>query len=253
MICRTSSLIHGLTVDQVFLQAMSTLIERSDHDLRYFTSSGFHSKQYGIPSWVRNFSAALDSDGATYEVSRYNSYPLYNAACSTKADLGVLSDRIIFLAGVYIDTIDHVGLPVQTKNWPQFWSVASQWYITFFTNDSHNLDPILKGELWRILTSDVLEQLGKKWSRIAKSDEPGTIMPDGMDGIATWLSHTPTPQLYILHSPLLHTAKPCAERSNAISNSAFPKAVLVMLSRFYTAEEFHLCFGYLKKISKKMH
>jgi hypothetical protein len=99
----------------------------------------------------------------------------------------------------------------------------------------------------------VLEQPGEKWSRIAKSDELGTIMPDGMDGIATWLSHTPTPQLYIVHSPLLHTAEPCAERSNAISNSAFPKAVLVMLSRFYTAEEFHLCFGYLKKISKKMH
>jgi hypothetical protein len=83
---------YGLTIDQVLLQAMSTLTEQSDHDLRYFTSLGLHSTQYGIPSWVRNFSAALDSDGATHKVSRYNSYPLYNAACSTKADLGVLSD-----------------------------------------------------------------------------------------------------------------------------------------------------------------
>jgi hypothetical protein len=119
---------------------------------------------------------------------------LYNAAFFTKADIKVLSNRLLSLTATYVGTIEQVGLPVQNRNCPHIWGIVSEWYTSFFTNDSHKLDSTLIGELWRILTSDVIEQLGGKWSRTTRIDEPGAIMPDGMDGIAAWLPNTPFPE-----------------------------------------------------------
>jgi hypothetical protein len=174
---------YGLTVDQVFIGAMRTLIEHSHNDLRYFTGSGFNSGQYNIPSWVRNFSAGIDSDGATYEVFRHKAYPLYDAAYSTESDVKVLSDKVPTLAGTYVDTIKLIGSPVQKRLWTHVWEVANEWHNSVFTSKSQGLDPMMTRELWRILISDVVEE-SEKWRRATKNDKSGKAM-------AAWLEGTP--------------------------------------------------------------
>lgn len=129
---------YELDTKQVLMKAADTIIGCSNSDLRYMTGSGYNSDNLGIPSWVRDFAASLDGDTAGYEMRRYEPYNLYNACCTTKADVRRTSGSTLSLTGVFIDTVDQVGQQtVGARLWSKaYWAGTCQQHI-----NTHRITP----------------------------------------------------------------------------------------------------------------
>lgn len=122
----------GITIDysksvgSVYLNVTESLLLDAAGDLRCLTGLGFNSQLHNLPSWVRNFDLRPSIAVVSYELMKFQSYKLFDAARGMKAAPNIIRDSLL-LQGVFVDKIHRVGEAIQQRSWDHVWDVLRGW------------------------------------------------------------------------------------------------------------------------------
>ncbi|KAJ5065955.1 heterokaryon incompatibility protein-domain-containing protein [Bipolaris maydis] len=166
---------YSLSIQEVYIQAMETILAHADCDLKCFTGSGFNSKRHQLPSWVRDFSTPLDSITTNFEMSRHYLYRLYDAALGTDSDLKVLSQSMLVGTGILVDEIIQVSMTLQTRDWQPVWKVFDQWQnvMTSSWSDYRYMSRSDERRFWRAMMGDAVVTADGAWNRLSERTNDG--------------------------------------------------------------------------------
>lgn len=109
---------YALTVEDVYTNAMRSIISRDPHDLRCLTGAGFSSKRKDLrlPSWVRDLDMQLTTSYAHREIRRLEAYELYNACGSSRGKATLCANNTLQLRGTFLDTVRYVCCPMDAPS-----------------------------------------------------------------------------------------------------------------------------------------
>ena len=178
------------SVHHVYLNATEVAMMRSDGDLRFLTGSGFHSQKHGLPSWVRNFAAPISQQIVYEEMRRYEAYSLYNAAASTQANPKRRHDLSLSLAGIRVDRITEVGLPVLADDRDALWKLLLSWTDIARRADVPGAavrDAIKGGTFWRVIQADAMLVDKRNCRRLTSEDVPRTSITSATKGVRDFM------------------------------------------------------------------
>ena len=119
---------YSIGVASVYINVMEVLLQDAGGDLRCLTGLGFNSQVHNLPSWARNFDLCPDVEAVTYELMRFQSYELFNAAKGVKATPNI-AGKSLSLQGLFIDKIHRVGKAIQQRSWQHVWNVFQDWLV----------------------------------------------------------------------------------------------------------------------------
>lgn len=161
---------YSLSIQEVYVQVMETILAHADRDLKCFTGSGFSSKRHQLPSWVRDLSAPLDSITTNFEMSRHHLYRFYDAALGTDSDLKVFSQYMLAGTGALIDEIIKVSMTLQTRDWQTVWKVFDHWQdvMTSSWSDHRYMSRSDERRFWRAVMGDAIVTADGAWSRLSE-------------------------------------------------------------------------------------
>ncbi|KAF2662059.1 hypothetical protein K491DRAFT_339820 [Lophiostoma macrostomum CBS 122681] len=165
---------YRATVAQVFTSAMETILKESRDwgDLRSLTGSGFHSQQFLLPSWVRNFAACPDKTGMFYEAIRLEIYRIYNAAGGKKAEIKIDGHEALELKGIMVGKIRRVGCVVLHRDAKHISHVIRSWHKVAGIKIAHTLSTLQKPRqraFWHTIAGNIVFDQGK-WRVFDESD-----------------------------------------------------------------------------------
>ncbi|KAF4631975.1 hypothetical protein G7Y89_g6151 [Cudoniella acicularis] len=152
---------YSLSTTVVYINAMSAMLLDGSGDLRCLTGLGFNSHEYDLPSWVRNFGACPDLGSVSHELTRYQSYILYNASNSTNYIPVIRNKTLLCLSGNLIDKIHRVGKSIEHRSWQhihnvlQNWSVLAEVHIPTDMSSDYFYESKVNA-FWRTIVGDML-------------------------------------------------------------------------------------------------
>lgn len=117
---------YSLDVGSVYKNVMEAILSYGKGDLACLTGLGYNSEEHGLPSWVRNFDLCPDIRAVSYELTKVQSYELYDAARGMQAAV-VIAERSLALQGIFVDTVDRVGKSVRQRGWKHVGEVILEW------------------------------------------------------------------------------------------------------------------------------
>ncbi|TPX11799.1 uncharacterized protein E0L32_007536 [Thyridium curvatum] len=90
-------------VRDVYVEAFCLMLQDADMSPSCLLGEGFNSTSFGLPSWVRDFSKAMETGDLLRRA--FEAYPLYNASARRLAKVKLTSHGELQLRGTQVDVI----------------------------------------------------------------------------------------------------------------------------------------------------
>ncbi|KAF2996225.1 hypothetical protein E8E13_002766 [Curvularia kusanoi] len=153
---------YSIPVRKLYQDVTEIIISQANGDLQFLTGSGLGSRNYDLPSWIRDFAAPLSAAEASHEYTRYKAYALYKAAGQTKSNAKVVNGDVLSVSGTFVDSISCIGTPIQDKDWPHIISTIQAWATLADIPPPLAPDPgpsSPQSRFWRTLLADCIPSL----------------------------------------------------------------------------------------------